>query len=455
MVASSPFAALGPRAFRWLVVAVGLYSLFCLVSASRLVFIEHFGWGTFSATRMVIFVTAIIWIVTRFPEPALQVGRLCGHGHPTCGDPLLFVRVVACVFVLFQHGMGITFSPVGLRENLWSGLWLLIPSGWIGVWLFFFLSGYLMGKGFFAGRYRLDRRGVTGFYRNRLLKIVPAYILVFLLAAWLLEPTIFSRQHIWMVLSILLFDYDGKFPINPVGSLWSVATEMQFYAIAPVLAFGLESFLSGRRKRAFMLALVACLTYGLMYRQIGGGADGQYWQSAVFTSFLGNADLFIGGMLLALFIQQNQLPAPPVWMGVTILSVTYLIGAYVVSTIMSGANYLTQFENYGPTATELAAIAVVFCFETAVMVRRKVDRLSSALIARTQLLGILTYNIYLLHEPIQKLLAILFKDYPLTVAGSVGLLSSATILAVVIALFLHRTLDIYSSRMRYRGLRTS
>ena len=58
-------------------------------------------------------------------------------------------------------------------------------SPWCGVWMFFTLSGYLMGKGFVTGRHSVDREGLKKFYRNRVLRILPIYFIsIFLVSVF-------------------------------------------------------------------------------------------------------------------------------------------------------------------------------------------------------------------------------------------------------------------------------
>ena len=150
--------------------------------------------------------------------------------------------------VLLGHGSMISFLPSDIAARISSGskFWLLAPSPWAGVWVFFVLSGYLMGKGFFSGRYPFSRDGLLTFYRNRLLRILPLYWFAVLAISLLMKPEIFAPKNIWMLAAILLFDYSGAFAINPIGALWSVSTEVQFYILVPFL-FVLYASLIERR----------------------------------------------------------------------------------------------------------------------------------------------------------------------------------------------------------------
>lgn len=105
-------------------------------------------------------------------------------------------------------------------------------NGWIGVDLFFVLSGYLISRPFFTSS---DRPFPFGKYAlGRMLRILPAYF--FTIAAIVIGLYPFSTfwdQHLTWQLSVhLLFlqDYLGS-SINPV--MWSLGVEEKFYFLVP------------------------------------------------------------------------------------------------------------------------------------------------------------------------------------------------------------------------------
>ncbi|WP_250529155.1 acyltransferase [Caballeronia sp. ATUFL_F1_KS4A] len=115
--------------------------------------------------------------------------------------------------------------------------------GWMGVDLFFVISGFVISLSAFklldAGSAERFRRI---FVRHRLARIVPLYYLTALLFVISMEPQLFFEADSWKNWLSHLFFIHNFFPslsgsIN--GANWSVATEMQFYvlilAIAPWL----------------------------------------------------------------------------------------------------------------------------------------------------------------------------------------------------------------------------
>src|SRR3982751_3828734 len=109
-------------------------------------------------------------------------------GHSTAIDPrfhnrkrqpgLDLLRALAIIVVVIYHA-GIMGFPLPGRVHRW---------GWIGVDLFFVLSGYLIGGQLLASLGRHQRVNLGRFFSRRALRILPAYFVVlaiyFLLPSW-------------------------------------------------------------------------------------------------------------------------------------------------------------------------------------------------------------------------------------------------------------------------------
>jgi len=88
------------------------------------------------------------------------------------------LRALAIILVVIYHA-GIMGFPLPSRVHRW---------GWIGVDLFFVLSGYLIGGQLLAELARSERLNLARFYARRALRIMPAYFVIltiyFSLPAW-------------------------------------------------------------------------------------------------------------------------------------------------------------------------------------------------------------------------------------------------------------------------------
>lgn len=115
----------------------------------------------------------------------------------------------------------------------------LLASGWIGVDLFFVLSGFLI-TGILV-RAREDPHYFRNFWARRALRILPAcavFLSVLLLVSpWLLGDRLPAHQlWLWLFAANLTIARHGFAAVPPyTAHLWSLAVEEQFYLIWPVV----------------------------------------------------------------------------------------------------------------------------------------------------------------------------------------------------------------------------
>ena len=145
------------------------------------------------------------------------------------------LRAIAILLVLFSHHLA--YLPV-------ASLRWFTEKGWVGVDLFFVLSGFLIGG------ILLDQRQAPNYYRvfylRRCLRIAPLYLVlvvpgVLLLSCGLqsfLSGHSLASQSAWSLWFCLFFVQNLLFPFAVPAYLsptWSVAVEEQFYLLLPPL----------------------------------------------------------------------------------------------------------------------------------------------------------------------------------------------------------------------------
>ena len=247
------------------------------------------GWWLYVVLRFAATIL-LVWIIWNFPK---QQGRAdTAVKGERFFDPLMGIRALACLMVLMGHYFIIVFpfSTVGVSNTTQI---LLHSSPWAGVWLFFALSGFLMGKGFVGHRYTLDEAGYRSFMRNRVLRIAPVYVIGLFLVSLYRYTEILQWKNTWMLAEILMFDYRGDLPITSNGTLWSISTEMQFYLLAPMLILIRLHKWTGR---AFIAMPVLFVCAGTLFRiWIRAHSRGQMLTYG-YTPLVPNLTIFLAGM---------------------------------------------------------------------------------------------------------------------------------------------------------------
>jgi peptidoglycan/LPS O-acetylase OafA/YrhL len=160
------------------------------------------------------------------------------------------LRALAIVIVVIYHA-GIMGFPLPGQVHRF---------GWIGVDLFFVLSGYLIGGQLLAPIARGQGIKLGRFFARRALRILPAYLVVLavyvLLPAWREYPEMFP---VWkFLLSVQNIGLRGG---TAFSHAWSLAVEDQFYLLLPLVLL-----LVIRSRRAAVIIPCAIVLGGLALR---------------------------------------------------------------------------------------------------------------------------------------------------------------------------------------------
>lgn len=300
----------------------------------------------------------------------------------------------------------------------------VFPGGFIGVDVFFVISGFLITSILFAEMHD-GIFSLASFYARRILRIFPALFLVLLaclLTGWY---TLLANEYKQLgkhiaagagfVANIALWFEAGYFDraseFKPLLHLWSLGIEEQFYIAWPLLLWGMW-----RLRRGVQGATLVMLVVSLLYAVVLVFID----RTETFYAPWTRAWELLAGALLALqWLQTGTLPA---WMRLP--SVQW--GALLA--LMLGV-FLLRSEYPFPGA--LALIPVV---AAAVLIagtgqgRGTVSRLlaSRPLVA----IGLISYPLYLWHWPLLSFAHIFESDQPPTLVR-LALLLMAFVMAVL------------------------
>jgi peptidoglycan/LPS O-acetylase OafA/YrhL len=221
------------------------------------------------------------------------------HGLDTL-RALAVTLVVLHHYVLFVSGSD-TFGWVG-------------EIGWVGVDLFFALSGYLIGNQIFQALRRPEGLSIGRFYARRLLRTLPNFYVV--LALYALWPAFRGSTPMLPLWKYLSFTQNiGLEPGTAFSHAWSLCIEEQFYLLLPACSLivvalggrglGLRSIGCRWAWAAFALAFVAGMAMrGFTWQQ---GQHGQldanwlhfYYKTIYYSSFC-RFDELLAGVALAL-----------------------------------------------------------------------------------------------------------------------------------------------------------
>ena len=174
-----------------------------------------------------------------------------------------FLRAVAIAWVLIYHA-----SLFGLvSQEFW-----FVRFGWMGVDLFFVLSGFLIAGQLLRPWARGETPDYPRFFARRLLRTLPAYLAI--VALYFLLPDFRERARIQPLWQFLTFTENFALDFPPPKAFshaWSLCVEEQFY-----LAFPLVAALISLRPSAAKVAgaMAAVLAVGMALR-------GYFWLADV------------------------------------------------------------------------------------------------------------------------------------------------------------------------------
>jgi peptidoglycan/LPS O-acetylase OafA/YrhL len=173
------------------------------------------------------------------PCPTLFAGDLLRSRMPELDT----IRGVAVLLVLFFHGFGFRYGLRGLSGFPRLFVAATLP-GWMGVNLFFVLSGFLITGILLDSKHKPNYYRI--FYTRRALRILPLYYAVLLVLAVLTRTGWVNRQASWEFLGLSFFylsNVTGLFGVPmQYGVLWSLAVEEHFYLLWPTAVRSLSRY---------------------------------------------------------------------------------------------------------------------------------------------------------------------------------------------------------------------
>ena len=313
--------------------------------------------------------------------------------------------------------------------HLWPAY---LPGGYVGVDVFFAISGYLITQHLIRQLMRHGSIHLRQFYARRIRRLLPASLLVLLvvgLATIAFAPVILwpdAGKNIvasafylenWSLL-VNAVDYLGAGTGTiPTQHFWSLSVEEQFYLFWPLLLVASASIALRiprlRPKAVLGGAMAAIAVVSLGYSVVATSFD---QSSAYFNTGTRMWEFALGG-LSALLVSRITLPR----VGRVLVSWTGLVVIIGTALVFTDS---TAFPGWLATVPVVATIAVI-------VAGAPQGALSPSPLFRfrpVQFLGDISYSVYLWHWPLIVFIPLIIGR-PLTVPAKIAILISSVVLA--------------------------
>jgi peptidoglycan/LPS O-acetylase OafA/YrhL len=354
---------------------------------------------------------------------ASPVAKRAGSGQPFRPD-IEGMRAIAVGLVLLFHGYKFPFT-----------------GGFVGVDVFFVISGFLITSLLLREQTKTGRISILGFYARRARRILPAsallvlatigatyYFLGFIAgnnvandAQW---TSVFAAN---IHFGLIGTDYLGsQLPPSPLQHMWSLGVEEQFYVVWPALFLVMVLIVRGTRHRIAMGAVLTAIIAASLAWSIIQTMSNATW--AYFSPFTRAWELALGALVAVmapaisrLGVQsarhRNQRVAKG-WV-IEVLAVCGLVGIAVSALVL---NSMTPYPG-SAVALPVVSSAVLIaagCANPKTLVGRGLS------IRPMQWLGARSYSLYLWHWPVL-IIAVEYAGHELTGWQNTGLLLGAVV----------------------------
>lgn len=295
----------------------------------------------------------------------------------------------------------------------------IFRGGFVGVDIFFVISGYLITS-IIARELEEGRFSIVRFYERRARRILPALYLVLacsMAAAWFRFLATDFRDFMACVTAVTLFVSNFYFlehidyfsidaEVNPLIHTWTLAVEEQYYIFFPLLLMAVWRF--GRRFA--ILTLAAIFVASLVYAQWASHASAKLAYYMLVTRAW---ELLIGSAAALYLGKRGHLQSRMLNELGAVAGVVLIVGSLL---------FITQWKPYPSIYTlppTVGTFLIIFCAVPGTWVNRVLSWRAFVGI------GLISYSAYLWHQPL-----FAFARY-----GNYPAPSGATMFALGLAVF--------------------
>ena len=312
-------------------------------------------------------------------EPTLPAHSSAGTRHLPALDG---VRGLAAIAVVWYH----IDLIVGYRR---------FEGGFLGVDVFFVLSGCLITMLLVGEHDRFDGITLRAFYARRGLRLLPALavvtVLVLALGVWRSEAV--GTSPVRTVAAVALYVANWALAVDPgslgwLGHAWSLSIEEQYYLLwPPVLALLLRR---GARPARVVTGLAVVAVAAAAYRYLGtraGWGVGIYWHTPA------RADAVVLGSAVGIVLARNR-----EWLAWATRPVVGVVAALGVAATFAYTGADSGWLPRGGSSAVALAAALLVAYAAQPASTGPVRRLLE--LAPLRLAGRTSYGLYLYHLPI-------------------------------------------------------
>lgn len=299
------------------------------------------------------------------------------------------IRGVAILLVVFLHNFGFM--------NYFF-------FGWLGVDLFFVLSGFLITTILVNSLPKPNF--LKNFYIRRILRIFPLYYFILLLSFFFipqfsnLDVSYYKDNQFWMwtYLQNWLFIFKEPFGDKVLLHTWSLAVEEQFYLIWPMIVLLIK-----KPKRLFILMLLALFATGFLRYFLWSFKIEDLAYSSLYT--FTRIDGLCIGSIVALSMKMNPYMLKKYKPYIILFAAFVNFGFYFINNQNSFTLPYLAFAGY----TTFALLFGILIYEAVINESNIIRAIFTIKILR--FFGKISYGLYVYHWPVYLLLYSYFRDW--------------------------------------------
>jgi peptidoglycan/LPS O-acetylase OafA/YrhL len=270
-------------------------------------------------------------------------------------------------------------------------------GGYIGVDVFFVISGYLITRLILDEIYETGAFDFRRFYVRRMRRLLPSLFVTLgaslLAAIALLSPEQFQRfgrslaAAVFSCSNVLFWTESGYFDVDarlkPLLHTWSLGVEEQFYLLWPAFLY-LIGRRTDRRSHPYWLGLAAVSSFGLNAAWVAGQFDLDYRSTIFFLTPFRIFELALGALAVhAAPIVRSRRWVHESGMLLGLAAIGYATVAYTDALI---------FPYYYALVPCVGAFLVILSGESRIAASLLTNRISVGI-------GLISYSLYLVHWP--------------------------------------------------------